>query len=83
MKTVMNPNMTFAFIGGPLVAMQIMKLYQKEGKAIICIYQYYQGEKREGKKTLIVTHFCKNVIITVYALFFLCLEKFDSGFFTT
>lgn len=28
----MNPNMTFAFIGGPLVAMQIMKLYQKEGK---------------------------------------------------
>lgn len=28
----MNPNMTFAFIGGPLLAMQIMKLYQKEEK---------------------------------------------------
>lgn len=35
----MNPNVMFAFIGEPLVAMQIMKLYQKEKKVIICIYQ--------------------------------------------
>lgn len=27
----MNPNVMFAFIGEPLVAMQIMKLYQKRG----------------------------------------------------
>lgn len=29
----MNPNVMFAFIGEPLVAMQIMKLYQKEKKS--------------------------------------------------
>lgn len=30
----MNPNVMFAFIGEPLVAMQIMKLYQKEKRNI-------------------------------------------------
>lgn len=29
----MNPNVMLAFIGEPLVAMQIMKLFQKEKKS--------------------------------------------------
>lgn len=49
----MNPNVMFAFIGEPLVAMQIMKLYQKEKKVIICIYQQCHREKH------IITNFGK------------------------
>lgn len=49
----MNPNVMFAFIGEPLVAMQIMKLYQKEKKVLICIYQQCHGEK------YIITNFRK------------------------
>lgn len=77
----MNPNMTFAFIGGPLVAMQIMKLYQKEGKGNYLHIPILSG--RGGGEPFIVTHFPKNVIITVYALLSTCLKNVTVDFSTT
>lgn len=54
----MNPNMTFAFIGGPLVAMQIMKLYQKEKKGNylhIPILSEREREREKGEYSLLHT----------------------------
>lgn len=44
----MNPNTTFAFIGGPRVAMQIMKLYQKREERQLFAYTNIIRERGEN-----------------------------------
>lgn len=72
----MNPNMTFAFIGGPRVAMQIMKLYQKREERQLFAYTNIIRER--GENTHCYTLLQKKKVITVLCVTFLVSEKCDS-----
>lgn len=64
----MNPNVMFAFIGEPLVAMQIMKLYQKEKKKYLFAYTNSVMEKNTSLLT------SENIIIVHVLLWFWILQ---------
>lgn len=64
----MNPNVMFAFIGEPLVAMQIMKLYQKEKKKSLFAYTNSVVEKNTSLLT------SENIIVVHVLLWFWSLQ---------